>query len=124
MRLATLGSLTALATMVVGGCGGTSSSSYSSVETLRADAIRAGLTCPSWTRDDRADGTQAGSCSPTTRLFVYEDDDALDAAMKQFHEISDETGMPFTVLVGENWVVNDVNAALLQKELGGEIVTD
>jgi hypothetical protein len=31
--------------------------------------------------------------------------------------------MTFTVLVGENWVVNDLNAAALQEELGGEVVS-
>lgn len=124
MRPVTLGPLTVLIALSVGGCGGAKYSSYASVDALRADAIRGGLVCPTWTRDDRPDGTQAGSCSATTRLFVYKNGDALDAAMAQFHDISDRTGMPFTVLVGENWVVNDVNAAMLQKELGGEIVTD
>jgi hypothetical protein len=108
----------------IGGCEGPQYSSYTSVEALRADAVRGGLVCPTWTRDDRQDGTQAGSCSATTRLFVYPNGEALGEAMDQFHDISDRTGLHFTVLVGENWVVNDVNAALLQKELGGEIVTD
>lgn len=124
MRRVTLGALTVLIALSVGGCGGATHSSYASVETLRADALRAGLVCPTWTRDDRADGTQAGSCSATTRLFVYPNGGALGAAMDQLHDISDSTGLPFAVLVGENWVVNDANAALLQKELGGELVTD
>jgi hypothetical protein len=124
MRPVALGLMTVLFALSVGGGGGAKSSSYASVEALRADAIRGGLVCPTWTRDDRRDGTQAGSCSATTRLFVYKNGDALNAAMDQLHDISGRTGLPFTVLVGENWVVNDVDAAMLQKELGGEIVTD
>ena len=124
MRPVTLGPLTVLIALSIGGCAGAQYSSYASVEALRADAIRGGLACPTWTRDDRRDGTQAGSCSATTRLFVYENGDALDAAMDELHDISDRTGLPFTVLVGENWVVNDVNAAMLQEDLGGQIVTD
>jgi hypothetical protein len=107
----------------IGGCGGDEYSSYTSVEGLRVDAIEAGLDCPNWTRDDRPDGTQAGSCSATTRLFVYEDEDALDAAMEEFDQVADRTGLDFTVLRGENWVVNDANAASLQEELGGQVVT-
>src|SRR6478735_7501228 len=123
MRPVTLGLLTVLIALLLGGCGEAKYPSYASVETLRADAIRGGLVCPTWTRDDRRDGTQAGSCSATTRLFVYKNGDALNAAMDQFHDISDRTGLPFTVLVGENWVVNDVDAAMLQKELGGKMAT-
>jgi hypothetical protein len=106
-----------------GGCGDTTYSSYHSVEELRLDAVRAGLDCPTWTRDDRPDGTQAGSCSAHTRLFVYTSGDALDSAMEELEDTADRIGMTFTVLVGENWVVNDLNAAALQEELGGEVVS-
>jgi hypothetical protein len=119
-----LGLLPVVCVVLVGGCGGAHYTSYVSVEELRIDAVEAGLDCPQWTRDDRPDGTQAGSCSTISRLFVYVDGDALDSAMDEFHETAERTGLKFKVLRGENWVANDPYAESLQDALGGEIVTD
>lgn len=99
--------------VMLGGCG---SSGYSDVLELRDAAMDAGLQCPDWERTSDTTGT----CSEADVLILSDD---IDAEVDHLMEFAKDYGVPVTLLVGDNWVVNSPDAADLKDDLGGEVVT-
>lgn len=94
---------------------------YSSVEALRDAFVNAGGECPDWDQANQVTlAAESGVCSETSVLSIYltqADRDELVANYKAFGFIEG------TLLVGDNWVINDPNAKELSKRLGGTLVS-
>ena len=95
---------------------------YSSVKSLQAAYVLAGGTCSTFNQTNQVTrAAESGTCDTNAVLSIYSsvsDKDAVVDGMKQF---ADLVGM--NVLVGENWIINDKNAAQRQSEMGGTLVT-
>lgn len=94
----------------------------SSVLSLRNAFVDAGGDCSTYKESNQVTrAAESGTCGSGTVLSVYSstvDRDAVVDGMKQF---ADLVGM--NVLVGENWIINDKQAAQYQPKLGGTLVT-
>lgn len=95
---------------------------YSSVAALKEAFVAAGGGCSTYAETNKVSlAAESAECGSATVLSIYSsvgDRDQVISGMKQF---ADVVGM--TVLVGDNWIVNDKHVSGYQPKLGGTLVT-
>lgn len=96
---------------------------YETILDLRAAAVSAGMQCPQWRVSIRHDGSQLGTCSATAIVVLFDDAEQRDAAVEDLRQTLERVDLPFTVLVGENWMIDAPEVPQLAGALGGSLVS-
>ncbi len=95
---------------------------FGSVAELKAAYESAGGECSDWTQGNKVTAAaESGECDSDTVLSTYASDGDKQTAVANLKSLSDLIG-GVTFLVGGNWIINDSDAANLQKKLGGTVV--
>lgn len=93
--------------------------SYTSVEQLRDDVVKAGYACPNWRQTNQVKlAAASGSCDGSSVLMLFLSEADVSANVQALKA----TGAPVHALAGPNWIVNVPNPTSLQKSMGGIVV--
>jgi len=111
--------------LLVTGCASQSEpeypSSYRSVEELKEAFVKAGGECPDWEQTNQVKlAAESGTCSESNVLSIYSSEAVRDEALAAYKSIALGDS---TLLVGENWIINDKRVKELDSAIGGTFVT-
>ena len=119
--------------MLLTGCGATAAptaaptqdtypATFKTVEDLRDAFVRAGGECPEWEQSNHIPlAAESGTCSDSNVLSIYTSQKDRDELVDGFKSIALEGS---TILVGENWIINDPSVRDLDPALGGVIFSN
>lgn len=94
---------------------------YSSVEELRDAFVQAGGICPEWEQKNHVKlAAESGTCSDSNVMSVYISEAQKDEAVNTLMSITESKT---SLLVGENWIINDKQIDSIDREIGGVFVT-
>ena len=112
-----------ICSLLLAGCSTTSKATYSSVEELRAAFENAGGSCPNWTQDDAVtDARESGNCGANTVMMVFDSAEEANEKAGVLRQMLSAFDLEINLLVGENWVVNSPDAAVVEPSLGGKLI--
>lgn len=95
---------------------------FRSVEELRDAFVEAGGECPSWEQSNHIPAAaESGTCSDSNVLSIYTSKDSTEAAFDNYKTIAQPGA---SLLVGENWIINDEVVKDLDPALGGVLFTN
>ncbi|MEB4614002.1 hypothetical protein [Leucobacter sp. M11] len=93
---------------------------FRSVEELKEAFVSAGGACPDWHQSDLVKlAAQSGTCSEVNVLSIFSSKSSQDEMISSLKTLLDNVSL----LVGENWVINDPSVGELDPGLGGVLVT-
>lgn len=94
---------------------------YQSVEELKDAFVAAGGDCPEWEQSNHVKAAaESGTCSASNVLSIYTSQSATEDALAIYKSIAQPGA---TLLVGENWIINDPSAQDFATALGGTFVS-
>lgn len=107
----------------VSACSSEPQAKYESVDDLKQAFVDAGGECNDWIQDNKVlNSQQSGRCGDFAVLSIYLSQDAVERRVEETkNSIFGTVGGDW--LVGENWIINDKDAAQFQDSLGGNIVS-
>lgn len=93
--------------------------SYTSIEQLRDDVVKAGYACPNWRQTNQVKlAAASGSCDGSSVFMLFLNEADVSTNVQNLKAI----GAPVHALVGPNWIVNVPNPSSLLKGMGGIVV--
>lgn len=113
--------IAAIVALTLTGCANTYPTEYRSVEELRDAFVKAGGECENWEQTNKVRlATESGTCSTSNVLSIYSSRNAVDEAVQVFKSLG-AGGQ--SLLIGENWIINDPNVRNLDPAIGGTFLT-
>lgn len=95
---------------------------YRSVEELKDAFVKAGGTCDNWNQSNQVVlANESGTCSDQNVLSIYASESAVDEALEAYKSLGSTDS---TLLIGENWIINDPSVKDLDPAIGGTFFTN
>lgn len=102
-----------------------SGGTYATVVELKDAFVEAGGSCPAFNQTNAVTlAAESASCSTSTVMSTFLSGSAIEELIQSNKELYAEVDIdPNPWLVGENWVINDPDAAAMREKLGGTVVS-